>query len=176
MMTTEAHERPRNKGRVVDARGRRVTQLDPVALHLLRRHEVIPAADLRAIALAIDAREVKYRSRRALFVPVMIVLCFAGFFGYFFLFNRWRGWDPVLIMFACGYFVFPVGGLLIGFRKARRTRWDRIRRVMLQHRYCPHCGYDLRGCPIDADDLTVCPECGCGWEWVSVGESAATAE
>lgn len=37
-------------GRIRDARGRRVTQLDPVALHLLRRHDVVAADALQAIA------------------------------------------------------------------------------------------------------------------------------
>jgi transcription initiation factor TFIIIB Brf1 subunit/transcription initiation factor TFIIB len=35
---------------------------------------------------------------------------------------------------------------------------------MLEHRRCPHCGYDLRMLPTDPDDgSTVCPECGCAW-------------
>ena len=35
---------------------------------------------------------------------------------------------------------------------------------MLQHRRCPHCGYDLRGLPPDPHDrAVVCPECGCAW-------------
>jgi transcription initiation factor TFIIIB Brf1 subunit/transcription initiation factor TFIIB len=36
---------------------------------------------------------------------------------------------------------------------------------MLKHRRCPHCGYDIRGLPVDPQDgATVCPECGCAWE------------
>ena len=49
-MTEKETSGPRYAGRVKDARGRKVTQLDPVALHLLRRHEVIEADTLRAIA------------------------------------------------------------------------------------------------------------------------------
>ena len=37
-------------GRIKDARGRKVTQLDPIALYLLRQHDLIDADALRAIA------------------------------------------------------------------------------------------------------------------------------
>ena len=40
----------RQAGRIKDARGRSVTQLDPVAMYLLGQHEVIEADVLRAIA------------------------------------------------------------------------------------------------------------------------------
>ena len=47
---------------------------------------------------------------------------------------------------------------------ARRSRFHRIRNVMLQHLRCPHCGYDLRLLPTaPADGATTCPECGCAW-------------
>ena len=48
---------------------------------------------------------------------------------------------------------------------------------MLQHRRCPHCGYDLRLLPDDCSDgATVCPECGCAWKLVGEangGESSS---
>jgi uncharacterized Zn finger protein (UPF0148 family) len=35
---------------------------------------------------------------------------------------------------------------------------------VLEHRHCPHCGYDIHGLPPDeADGTTLCPECGCAW-------------
>ena len=37
-------------GRIMDARGRSVTQLDPVAMHLLRRPGIVPPDVLREIA------------------------------------------------------------------------------------------------------------------------------
>ena len=46
-------------------------------------------------------------------------------------------------------------GLWMGTRGAR---FQRITRVMLQARRCPHCGYDLRGTL--AAGRTECPECG----------------
>ena len=162
-MAAEAPRQSVSKGSVIDACGRRVTQLDPIAMHLLHRHDRIPAEELRTIATAIDPRELKKRPRVALLTPVWIVLWYAAFFGYFLVFNRWRGWDPVLFMFTTPYFVFPIAMLWFGARKARRARWERIGRIMIEHRYCPHCGYDMRGCPADADSITVCPECGSAW-------------
>ena len=155
----------KRRGHITDARGRKVTQIDPVALHLMRRHDVIPAENLSGIAAAIDPLEVKRRPWLALLTPIWILLWYAAFFGYFRIFNRWRGWDPVLIAFATFYFFFPIAWLCFGYFRARRARWERIRRIMLQHRHCPHCGYDIRGLtPDERDGATVCPECGCAWK------------
>jgi hypothetical protein len=148
----------------LDARGRRVTQLDPIALHLLRRHDVIPADALRAIAEELDPEELKRRPRAFLLAPFWVLAWYAAFFGYFYLFERWRGWRPVLGVFAISYFLFPFGWAYFGFRKARRARHERIQRVMLAHLRCPHCGYDIRGLrEAPEDGATVCPECGCAW-------------
>lgn len=148
-----------------DARGRLITQLDPVALHLLRRHDMIPADTLRQIAETLDPREVKLRPRAVLIAPLLVLGCYAGFFGYFHFFSRWKGWDPVLTTFGVFYFVFPFACAYFGFRKARRARHERIRSVMLEYLRCPHCGYDIRGLPVDTlDGATVCPECGCAWK------------
>ena len=35
--------------------------------------------------------------------------------------------------------------------------------VLLEHRRCPACMYDLTGCPIGEDACTMCPECGAAW-------------
>ena len=43
-------------------------------------------------------------------------------------------------------------------------RRKKVRRIMLKHWRCPHCGYDLRNLPADeTDNVTVCPECECAW-------------
>ena len=52
-------------------------------------------------------------------------------------------------------------GLWMG---TRGVRFQRITRIMLESRRCPHCGYDLRGCPVDGDNITVCSECGSAWQ------------
>jgi hypothetical protein len=163
-MSGAGQHRSTGKARVTDARGRRVSQFDTVAMHILHRHDVIPKNDLRTLATAIDPVEVKRRPRMALLTPVWITLWYAAFFGYFYFFKRWRGWDPVLVMFASFYFLYPIAMLCFGALRARRARWTRIGRIVIEHRHCAHCGYDLRGCPTDpTDGVTVCPECGCAW-------------
>jgi hypothetical protein len=57
-----------------------------------------------------------------------------------------------------------LSGPLLVFLLARAKYVSRVASVMLEHRRCPHCGYDLHGLGIDeADGCTVCPECGCAW-------------
>lgn len=147
-----------------DARGRKVRQLDPVALCLLGRHDTIPADALLRIANELDPKEVRTRRWAAVAAPFWVILWYAAFFGYFYFFSTWKGWDPVLIAFAILYFVFPFASVYWGFRKARRARYQRVRDVMLKHLRCPHCGYDIRGLPTDPmDGATVCPECGHAW-------------
>jgi hypothetical protein len=62
-----------------DARGRKVTQLDPVALHLLRRHDVIEAEALRAIANENGVR-ITVWERAALIVAVLALVAVCGLF------------------------------------------------------------------------------------------------
>ncbi len=48
---------------------------------------------------------------------------------------------------------------------ARAKYGNRVASVMLEHRHCPRCGYDIRSLPADTEDgATVCPECGCAWK------------
>ena len=163
-MTDPDESGARRVGSVKDARGRKVSQLDPVAMHLLRQNDMIAPEDLRRIAVEIDAQEVKRRPLAVLFAPILVVVWYSLFFGYFYFFSRWTGWDPVLIAFATFYFLFPFARVYYAFRKARRARWARIRNVMLRHLHCPHCGYDVRGLlPDPGDGATLCPECGCAW-------------
>ena len=69
----------------------------------------------------------------------------------------------------------PYVGILVGMFSSwislRNARHKKIGKVMLQHRRCPHCGYDIRLLPANPeDDATVCPECGCAWK---LGDSEA---
>ena len=162
---------PQQAGRIRDSRGRVVTQLDPVAMWLLRRHDLIPAEALRQISEEIDPKELRRRPLALAWAPIWVILWYAAFFLYFRLFSTWRGWDPVLVAFGVLYFLTPFVSVYAGFRKARRTRWELVRRVMLKHLRCPHCGYDIRLLPVNAaDGTTVCPECGCAWR---LGDTAA---
>jgi len=146
-------------GRIKDARGRRVTQLDPVAIHLLRRPDIIDADTLRAIAhqkgVTISRGErlslIGACVAVVLVVGLIIQSLIAGDFG-----SAPLARSSSLLMF-CGF-------VWLYWVRAKWARFDHIAAAMLRHGRCPHCGYDLRFLPADAQDgATVCPECGCAW-------------
>jgi hypothetical protein len=148
-----------------DARGRLVTQLDPIAMRLLVQHETIPAEVLRDIAEEIDPGEVRKRRLGLVGGLIGAGVAYVLIFFYFQLFGKGSGRDPVMITFYIAYLVAPPVVVYWKFRKARKARHERVRRVMLKHLRCPHCGYDIRGLPTAREDgATVCPECGCAWK------------
>ena len=146
-------------GRVADARGRRVTQLDPITMLLLRQHDVIEANVLRAISRA-PGVEITGRERVFLAMEVIGALLVIGLFTY----ETFIGGisdapfaKSASLVFLCSIPFFAWYGI-------RRARFRKVTAAMLKHRRCPHCGYDLRFLPPDpADRATVCPECGCAW-------------
>lgn len=154
-----------NTGRIQDARGRTVKQIDPVKLHLLNNDSVIPAEKLRTISdeLLPGAR----RQRLILLLTSVFTILFivGGTVVYFRYFGTWGGFDPVSTAIHIVQLAVILLGPIIGFRIARQKYATRITTVILKHRHCPHCGYDIRGLKIDpSDGATVCPECGCAWQ------------
>jgi hypothetical protein len=148
---------------VTDAHGRRVPMLDPYPLHLLRRHDIIPAESLALIAREIGSG-LEPKMRRLLIMMGVIGAFSAVVFVIFcidMLIHRQYGrllekW-PVLL---CQGWFWP----LLFWLHAKRVRYKRIQAIMLKHRHCPHCGYDIRELPTNpADGTTRCPECGCAW-------------
>jgi hypothetical protein len=152
-------------GYIKDARGRKVTQVDPVALHLLHRaDERIPPEVLRELTRKIGIGKLS-SSRLAFGSGIVAFACALLLLGSAIV-QLATGrmalggfvWRALLYQ---GVWVVP----LVFWRAARRSRFHRIRQIMLDHLRCPHCGYDLRGLPVSPDDgATVCPECGCAWE------------
>jgi hypothetical protein len=151
-------------GYIHDARGRRVTQLDPVAMNLLRGHTLIAADTLRKMAEEIDPGEVRKRRMGLVMGVVFALVAYILLFFYFRFFAKGSWRDPVMMVFYASYLVFPSVFVYLKFRKARTARNERIHLIMLKYRHCPHCGYDIRGLPVNPDaGATVCPECGCAW-------------
>jgi len=150
-------------GRITDARGRVVSELDPVMMHLTRSPGVIPADTLRHIAQDIGFgmnKRVRIALCAWIVCSVTLVIAVA------ILLTRLSNGAVTPRRFAlslvpyCGvvtvFFAFWMG--------ARDARHQRINKVMLKYLRCPHCGYDIRGLPTDpVDGATVCPECGCAW-------------
>ena len=146
-------------GRITDARGRRVKQLDPVTMLLLRKHDVIEADVLRAIARE-QGVGITGKERVFLAVGVIGALLVIGLFTYE-TFVGGVGDAPFAksagLIFLCALPFFA-------WYTIKQSRFRKVAAAMLKHRRCPHCGYDLRLLPVDSTDgATVCPECGCAW-------------
>ena len=147
-------------GRITDARGRKVEQLDPVALKLLHRHEIVDADVLQAIVRE-KGVGIQRGERAALIVGVCGALLVTGLFTFALVTGDIR--DAPLA--KTSGFVYLCGAPWIVWVILKRRRFDHIAAAMLKYRRCPRCGYDLRGLPVDAGDgATVCPECGSAWK------------
>jgi hypothetical protein len=147
---------------ITDGRGRRVAPLDPVALQLMHRHDVIDADALREIRREVGSG-LEGKSRRTVRVLGVIwglcVLVLAIRVIELALQGNFRQiLDPKMITFINLWFFATMI-----WATARRRRLGRVKRVMLAHARCPHCGYDIKGLPTEQDGLTLCPECGCAW-------------
>jgi hypothetical protein len=158
---------PPRQGRIRDARDRVVTQLDPVTMHLLRRHELIEADVLRAIAQE-KGVEIGPAERGALIVGVVLAFIVAGLFVESIVMKDFSAApfarSAALVYFSIVPWIFWVG--------LKRARFGRVAAAMLKHGRCPHCGYSLEGLTPDAaDGATVCPECGCAWNPTSPTET-----
>ena len=157
---------PRRAGRIKDARGRAVTQLDPVALFIFRQHHVIDAETLQVIAHEKGVR-ISVWERSALIGGVCGALLVICLFTFALISGDIRNAPYAKsagLLYLCS---FP---WIIWFGTKFR-RFGNIAAAMLKWRRCPHCGYDLRSLPTDpADGATVCPECGCAWKLADASE------
>lgn len=150
--------------RITDARGRRVTQLDPVKLHLLNLPSIIPAATLRAMSDEIQPDARRQRLGQILSVAFSFLLIGGGTFVYFRYFSTWTGFDPVNSSIYLLQILIVLAGPVIAYYVFRARYASKIAAVMLKHGHCPHCGYALKGLSASEEDgATVCPECGCAW-------------
>jgi hypothetical protein len=169
-----------SKGRIRDLRGRLVTQLDPVTLHVLHRHSVIEAHALDAIVEDLEPGTARIRRNLIVIIPGVIFLVVAGIAALYFVSDAGARQDLISTLTNPALMVPNlVCCIFVPWIVTRQARLKRVRFAMLKHRRCPHCGYDLRGLPTDpADQATVCPECGCAWvldEQAMAERLAATA-
>jgi len=146
-------------GRIKDARSRKVAQLDPVTVHVLRRYEVIEADVLRDIVNEKGVR-ITAGERTVLIIGLCGALLVICFYTYALITHDIRN-APIAksagLLYLCSFPWIIWFGL-------KRKRFGHVAAAMLKYGRCPHCGYDLRMLPVDPDDgATVCPECGCAW-------------
>ena len=150
-------------GRIIDARGRRVSQLDPVMMHLLHRPGIMPVGVLQQIAQQVGIGIT--RATRGVFWASVVGLICLGI-ALAICITRFANGSITATRFARN--LIPYTGVIAGLAGSwialRSARHQKIGSAMLQHRRCPHCGYDLRMLPVAPEDgATICPECGCAW-------------
>ncbi len=151
--------------RIKDARGRSITQLDPVRLCVWHRHDVIEADALERIVDELEPGTAKRRRRIILIAPCTIVLVGVGIAALYYFYDSGARRDLVSTLTNPAIMVPNVlCCIFVTWIAARQGRLKRVRFAMLKHRRCPHCGYNLHGLPTAPEDAaTVCPECGCAW-------------
>jgi hypothetical protein len=146
--------------RIADARGRKVSQVDPVALYLMRQHDVIKPDVLRAIAHEKGVR-ISPGERLSLIGGVLCVLLVIGLIIQSLISGDF---DDAPLARSSSLLMFCLFAWIYWLR-AKWARFGNIAAAMLKHGRCPHCGYNLRHLPVEAaDGATVCPECGCAWK------------
>ena len=149
----------RRSGHIKDARCRSVTQLDPVAMHMLRQHDVIQVEVLRQIVSEKGVR-ITGKERASLVVGVIALTGVIGLFTHSILTGDFAG-GPLARTASLAWFSLMPWVLWVGIKRAR---FGSVAAAMLKYLRCPHCGYDIRHLPTDPEDgATVCPECGCAW-------------
>jgi len=161
-------------GPIKDLRGRSVSQLDPFVMHLLHKHDTIPPDALAVIARRVGAGLTRW-NRVLLWATVVGVLCLV--IALIILSTRYLSGSIssrrlIVSLVPFTFIWFTPFSLWMGTRSAR---FHRIRSIMLEHERCAHCGYHLRGLPVDpTDHATLCPECGCAWRLTAVHDDHAT--
>jgi len=162
--------------RIRDDRGRSVTQLDPILLHVLHRYDTIDAAALEAIVEDIEPGTAAVRRRLIYLLPALVLTVVAGIVLMYVVGDASARKDLVSVLLNPAIMGGAIiGGVVFPWIAVRQQRFRLVRTSMLRHNRCPHCGYNLHGLQRDpADGTTVCPECGCAWR-IDAQLAAATA-
>ena len=152
-------------GHTRDARGKPVKLLDPVPLYMLGRSDVIERGSLDSVMMELDPALATTGAKRTRLRFVIIIVCaivVLAVIGQVAIIAT--GDKNALRTLTKPYFFLPVIlGMVLPFIIIRAERMKKLKRVMLGHRLCPHCGYDLRNRPVEDDGATVCSECGSAW-------------
>lgn len=81
------------------------------------------------------------------------------------IFGEWR------ILVILSVMIVGLGAVLTyGGSIGRAGREEVAREGMLLIGRCPSCTYSLAGCAVEADECTVCPECGAAWRIANKSE------
>ena len=131
-MAEEETARVEQVGRIKDARGRPVALIDPYALNLLRRHDVIPSGTLGPIADEVGFGLPKWQRRGYLACVLAFLACIV--FLVIWKIVRRSGLDTLEYVFwPTNLGVFALGAVKF-WQSARRARAMHVCAIMLKHR------------------------------------------
>ncbi|UCD76603.1 MAG: hypothetical protein JSV91_06695 [Phycisphaerales bacterium] len=162
MPESNKKKRSRRQKHIKDARGRKVTQLDPMVLYLLKRSEPI---EREVVAKIVAEKGVRMTGLERAAMVASLVLLAALICVVIVKLAGGQPWGELIrrMVVPSYLFIWP----FIVWGGTRASRFGKIATAMLKHCRCPHCGYDIRDLPADpVDEATVCPECGCAWQLV----------
>lgn len=168
-------------GRIKDARGREVSQIDPITMHALHRPWGLGRAAIETVLNDLEpglVRQLTWRSY-ALRVLLGLAIMAAVFFVLWLLgdANFRAAMEEVYTSEFWIYLPLVICLFIVPLMMAKRRHRDRVWQVLLKHRMCPHCGYDIRELPTDpTDGATVCPECGCAWKLCDAAQPDAASQ
>ncbi len=153
---------PRRTIPSADATGREVRLLDPHALRLLRRFDIVPAEALTRIAVELSLGLPRWQRLGYLICVAIFLLCIV--FQVVWKLAGRRGIDSVdLVLWPTNLGVFSFGAAKF-WQSRRRTRAKEVRGTMLKSRRCTPCGFDIRRLPTSDCGATTCPAFGHVWQ------------
>lgn len=147
-------------GKVRDGRGRIVRPFAPVRDSYGRAQR--PESPLTP-SLTLDLR--RTRNPFWLWVARITSIPFLLFGGQMLVLQVWPIFREHGVGNALAAIAFGVGFTWCGWNLLTQFHGSprKVGRVLLAHRRCVQCAYDLAGCKPDPDGCTVCPECGSAW-------------
>lgn len=160
-----------------DARGRAVTLLDPMRDWLADQDRTIPRETLDAVIREATGNTRADRRRLLAGLAAFALILLAALAGVGASVLREgpgarADLAASLLLTGPALLAMAAAGVWLPLELARRARLSRLRRAMLRHARCPHCGYGLRGVPTQPGEgpgVVVCPECACAWHESDLG-------
>ena len=156
-------DKPKKLTTIRDAQGNRVTQLDPLELKLLHQYDTIDADTLTKILDEIGPG-LDDKTRR--FLPVLYIgVPIIGIILIVMAIDAVVNGDISILLSPRNIAIGNVWLIvLVLWYRAKEARFGKIKKAMLNHHRCPHCGYNLRDLqPDPKTNHTTCPECGSVW-------------
>lgn len=157
-----------HRGRIKDARGRLVTQIDPITMHALHRPCGMDRSSIETVLNDLERGLARQLTWRSYVLRVLFGLSVGAIaFSVFWLIGDSNFRAAIVKVYTSEFVIWlplVICAFVVPLMIARRRHRGRVLQALLKHHLCPHCGYILRELPVEPEDgATVCPECGCAW-------------